>query len=500
VSLAVLGAIAFDAPHLDYHALAPEIIVTTTAIVVLLVDLFGGRSVRPLLSRLTAIGLLAAVVPLLTLGADGVDRSMFDGGYVVDNFSLVLKAFFLLVAYMTILISVDHLADGDYYEGEYYLLLTTSVLGMLMMASSRDLISIFVALETISIPTYLLAGFKKWDRKSNEAMLKYFLFGVLSSAVMLYGMSLVYGVAGSTLLTDIAVTAADSGDLEQVFTVGVFLTLVGFAFKISAAPFHFWTPDTYEGAPTPVTAFLSVASKAGGFVGIFPLIYIGFYAASDTWQPLLWALAALSMTVGNVVALRQTNVVRMLAYSSIAQAGFMLVPFAVAPDGGARDNAFEATVIYMLVYGAMNMGAFACVIAIARRTKSGEISSFGGLFEYAPALAVCMSLFLFSLAGVPPLAGWFAKFVMFRAVLDANGAAAVTLGIIAAVNSVIAFFYYANIARQMFFNPPAVDDRTPIRIPTALLSSIAMSILLVVGVGIYPQLFARLGELTPFTT
>jgi NADH-quinone oxidoreductase subunit N len=280
---------------------------------------------------------------------------------------------------------------------------------MLMMASSRDLISIFVALETISIPTYLLAGFKKWDRKSNEAMLKYFLFGVLSSAVMLYGMSLVYGVAGSTLLTDIAETAAAPGELEQVFTVGVFLTLVGFAFKISAAPFHFWTPDTYEGAPTPVTAFLSVASKAGGFVGIFPLIYVGFYAASDTWQPLLWALAALSMTVGNVIAIRQTNVVRMLAYSSIAQAGFMLVPFAVAPDGGARDNAFEATVIYMLVYGAMNMGAFACVIAIARRTKSGEISSFGGLFEYAPALAVCMSLFLFSLAGVPQRRGRHAR-------------------------------------------------------------------------------------------
>ena len=200
----------------------------------------------------------------------------------------------------------------------------------------------------------------------------------------------------------------------------MFLTLVGFAFKISAVPFHFWTPDTYEGAPTPVTAFLSVASKGGGFVGIFPLIYIAFFEASDTWQPLMWALAALSMTVGNVVALRQTNIVRMLAYSSIAQAGFMLVPFAVAPDGGARDSAFEATVIYLLIYGAMNLAAFGCIMAIARRTRSGEIESYAGLFQYSPGLAAAMALALFSLAGVPPLAGWFAKFVMFRSVLDAG--------------------------------------------------------------------------------
>jgi NADH-quinone oxidoreductase subunit N len=494
----VLAEIAFDAPHLDYHALAPEIIVSATAILVLLVDLFWGRSARPFLAKITAIGFLAALVPILTLGADGADRSMFEGGYVSDNFALVLKAFFLVVAYLTVLISVDHLADSDYYEGEYFLLMATSVLGMMMMASSRDLISIFVALETISIPTYLLAGWRKWDRKSNEAMLKYFLFGVLSSAVMLYGMSLVYGVAGSTLLTDISVAAADPGELEAVFTIGVFLTLVGFAFKVSAAPFHFWTPDTYEGAPTPVTAFLSVASKGGGFVGIFPLVYIGFFEASDTWQPLLWALAALSMTVGNVVALRQTNIVRMLAYSSVAQAGFMLVPFAVSPDGGSRDSAFEATVIYLLIYGAMNIGAFGCIMAIARRTRSGEIDSYSGLWEYAPGLATAMALCLFSLAGVPPLAGWFAKFVMFRSVLDAGNSAAVVLGIIAAVNSVIAFFYYANIARLMFFSPATIEDRSPIRVPTALLTGIGLSMVLVVTVGVYPQLFARLGELTPF--
>jgi NADH-quinone oxidoreductase subunit N len=275
---------------------------------------------------------------------------------------------------------------------------------------------------------------------------------------------------------------------------------VGFAFKVSAVPFHFWTPDTYEGAPTPVTAFLSVASKGGGFVAIFSLIYAGFFGEADAWRPILWVLAAASMTVGNVVATRQTNIVRMLAYSSIAQAGFMLVPFAVAADdgGAARDTAFQATVVYMLAYGAMNLGAFAALMAIARKTRSGEIATYSGLFSYAPALALTMSVFLMSLAGIPPLVGWFAKFVMFRAVLEAGTGSAVTLGVVAAVNSVIAFFYYANVVRLMFFREAEGVDATPFRVPPALASAIAICTLVTISMGVYPQLFARLGEATPF--
>src|SRR5207249_2572193 len=206
-------------------------------------------------------------------------------------------------------------------------------------------------------------------------------------------------------------------------------SLVGFAFKISAVPFHFWAPDTYEGAPTPVTAFLSVASKAGGFVAILSLIYFGFFGTQEAWQPVLWALAAASMTLGNLTALRQTNIVRMLAYSSIAQGGFILAPLAVAADGHAARSAFEAVVIYLLIYGAMNLGAFAVVIAVARRTRSGEITSYSGLGQTAPVLALLMSAFLFALAGIPPLAGWFAKFVMFRAIFDAGTPSAYTLGV-----------------------------------------------------------------------
>ena len=377
-------------PHIDYHALAPELVLTATIVAVLLADLLWEERESWRTSRIAAVGVLVALVPVLTLGADGADRSMFGGAYAVDNFSLVLKAFFLVVTYITVLLSVDYVRDGDYHQGEFYFLLLTSLLGMLIMTSSRDLISIFVALETISIPTYLLAGWRKHDTLSNEASVKYYLFGVLSSAVMLYGMSLVYGLVGSTLLSRIAESAPQLSG-EPIYTVALLLTLVGFAFKVSAVPFHFWAPDTYEGAPTPVTAFLSVASKAGGFVALLTLIYAGFFGSSDSWQPVMWTFAALSMTVGNVIALRQTNVVRMLAYSSIAQAGFMLVPFAVAPDGiDAARTAFEATVVYLLIYGAMNLGAFAGVIAVARRTRSGELDSYRGLFSYSPGLAVLM--------------------------------------------------------------------------------------------------------------
>ncbi len=364
------------------------------------------------------------------------------------------------------------------------------------MASSRDLITIFVALETLSIPAYMLAGWRKRDLKSNEASLKYYLLGVLASAVMLYGMSLIFGYTGSTLLTRIGAGVSGSITNQPLVTVGIFFILVGFAFKVSAVPFHFWAPDTYEGAPTPVTAFLSVASKTGGFVAIFQLVFVGFFGRDDVWGPLFGTLAVLTMTVGNLVALRQTNIVRLLAYSSIAQAGYILVPLAVAGTSArAADSALTASVVYLLVYAAMNLGAFTVVIAVARKTRSGEISSYGGLFEYAPGLAVLMTVFLFSLAGIPPLAGAWAKIFVFRAVLDAGTGWAVALGVVAAVNSVIALFYYAAIARQMWMSPVPDGDRTPIAVPPPLVAALGITVSVVVAIGVYPQAFARLGDL-----
>jgi NADH-quinone oxidoreductase subunit N len=506
----LVAAARLPTPAFDWHALAPDLILVGTLVVVLIADLLLPEREAWRTSTIAALGLLASLVPVATLAYDGVDRVSFGGAYVVDNYALALKAFFIIATYITVLLSVDYVAEGDYYKGEFYFLLLTSAFGMSVMASARDLITLFVALETISIPTFVLAAFRKHDRTSNEAGVKYYLIGVLSSALMLYGMSLIFGITGSSLLASsdpnvatISKYFAEHG-AESLATVAIFLSLVGFAFKVSAVPFHFWAPDTYEGAPTPVTAFLSVASKAGGFVALINIIYFGFLLpngrAAEAWWGALWALAAASMTLGNLVALRQTNIVRMLAYSSVAQGGFMLVPFAAAGIAAADGNldtastAMSAVVIYLLVYGAMNLGAFAVVIAVARRTRTADISSYGGLFLSTPGLAVLMTAFLASLAGIPPLAGWFAKFAMFRAIVDAGSGWAIALAVVAAVNSVIAFVYYFRVIVQMWFRPIATDDRTPIRMPQPLAVAIGLSAIVVVVIGVYPQLFAKVGE------
>jgi NADH-quinone oxidoreductase subunit N len=488
-------AAAFEAPYLDYAALAPEMVLTGVLLAVLVVDLFVDEDRKTVVAQLAGVGLLASLLPIVFLAVDGEDRSMFSGAYVVDDFALVLKALFLVSGYVVLLISADHIEEGDYWKGEYTFLLLSSLLGMVVMCSSRDLLTIFVALELLSIPAYMLAGWRKRDLRSNEAALKYYLLGVLSSAVMLYGMSLVFGATGTTVLEDIARELGGDAS-EPLVALGIFFIVVGFAFKVSAVPFHFWAPDTYEGAPTPVTAFLSVASKAAGFVALLQLVFVGFFGQDNVWQPLFWVLAALTMTVGNLVALRQTNIVRLLAYSSVAQAGYMLVPFAVGGSGDeAAGTAQTAAIVYLLIYAAMNLGAFAIVIAVARKTRSGEISSYGGLFTYAPGLTVLMTIFLFSLAGIPPFGGWFAKFYIFKSAVDAGTGWSVVLAVVTGVNSVIALFYYASVAREMWMQPVPEDDHTPVRVPPALGAALAITAAAVVAIGVYPQAFARLGDL-----
>ena len=496
--IAVLAQ-TFNRPYLDYHALAPEIILGAVIVVLLLVDLFVEEDRKWALSSLAGVGVLAAFVPILTLALSGEPaRVMFNGGYVVDDFALVLKGLFLLATYIVILMSTNYVEEGDYHHGEYYVLLLSSVLGMVMIASSRDLVSIFVALEFLSIPAYMLAAWRKRDLKSNEAGMKYFLLGVFASAVMLYGMSLLYGVSGTTLLTGIESYVASHGT-EPITTLAIMFIVVGFAFKVSAVPFHTWAPDTYQGAPTPITAFLSVASKAAGFVALLALVFVAFPSAKDVWQPLFWVLSVLTMTVGNLLALRQTNNVRLFAYSSIAQGGFMLMPLAVVGNNPqAKEDALTAIVTYLIVYAAMNLGAFAVIIAVARKTRSGEISSYGGLFEYAPGLAVAMSFFLFSLAGIPPLGGWIAKFGVFQALLAAGGGWAAGLAVIGAVNSVVALFYYANIAREMFMNPVPDGDATPVRVPQALVAALGITATVTLLIGVLPGVVLHFGDLSNF--
>ena len=489
--------LAFTAPSVDYHALAPEFILAATLVVVLLVDLASERN-RPLLGTISGIGLLASMVPVLTLAVDGADRLALsgNGGYVVDNFSLLLKAVFLISAYVVVLMSTNYVAEGDYYEGEYYFLLLSSVLGMVVMASSRDLITIFIALETLSIPAYMLAAWRKRDAKSNEAGLKYYLMGVFATAIMLYGMSLIYGATNATVLTDIGAALGD--ETKPLVTLGIVFCVVGFAFKVSAVPFHTWAPDTYEGAPTPVTAFLSVSSKTGGFVAIMSLVFVGFFDQRDVWQPMFWVLAVLTMTVGNLIALRQTNIVRLFAYSSVAQAGYMLAPLAVAGQLETEQQSLSATIIYLVIYAAMNLGAFAIIITVARKTRSGEIDSFNGLFEYAPGLTVMMTAFLFALAGIPPLAGWFAKFQVFYATANAGTGAGYVMALFIGLNSVIALFYYARIAQAMWMAPAPDGDHTPIRVPPSLAGALAICVAFTVAVGFYPQLVGRVSDMATF--
>ena len=488
--LSQLPQAPFDRPYIDWHAVAPELVLLAFGALITIIDVVWLERGRRYVPALTGIAFLATMVPIITLAADGDTRVLWDGAFVVDQYSLVLKGLFLISGYVVVLLSQNYMAEGDYYESEYYQLITASVLGGVLMASARDLITIFVAIELVSIPAFLMAAWRKRDLKSNEAGLKFMLMGVFATSIMLYGMSLLYGVAADTRLWVIA--EAIDGDSVPIFTLGVIFTIVGFGFKISAVPFHSWAPDTYEGSPTPLTAFLAVVSKAAGFVALVNVVYVAFLPRADVVEPLMWVLAALTMTVGNLIALRQTNIVRLLAYSGIAQAGYIMAPLAVY--GSVPDRAVSAIVTYLVIYAAMNLGAFAVVIAAARKTRSGEIASFGGLFSYAPGLTVAMTFFLFSLIGIPPFGGWYAKLVVFQALVAPNEVWGYLLGVVVAVNSVIAAFYYAGIARQMWFEPVPDGDRTRVTIPAALGAALAITVVVTLATGVYPSFVSEMTD------
>lgn len=500
-SVLLAAATSFVRPEIDWHALAPELVLLATFVVCLLVDVFTDEESRWTASSLAGVGMLAAMVPLFTLHMRELDAGvMFGGGYVVDDFALVLKGLFLLAGYVTVLISTNQIAEGDYPEGEYYQLLLTAVFGMMVMSSSRDLITIFVAFEMLSIPTYLLAAWRKRTQTGIEAGMKYYLIGVFATGVMLYGMSLIFGGTGTTLVSEIGAHIGGTFGNEPVAVVGILFTLVGFAFKVSAVPFQNWAPDTYEGAPTPVTAFLSVASKSAGFVAILQLVFIGFFGRSDVLRPFMFVLAVLTMTVGNVIALRQTNIVRLFAYSSVAQAGFILTPLAVVGAGDPSTSAqvLSSVVLYLLIYTVVNLGAFAVIITVSRRTRSGELASWGGLFTYAPGLAVSMAVFLFALGGIPPAVGWFAKFQLFTAVVSPHHALGYAAGVAMAVNSVISLGYYLGIMRTMFMDDVPDGDTTPVKIPVALAAAVGITLAATLVVGLLPNLAADLADHATF--
>jgi NADH-quinone oxidoreductase subunit N len=441
--------------QIDFVAILPEIVLTVTALLVLAADLALRGDAKQLVNPVAGIGTVGAIVATVSLW--GEERTTFNTMYVVDDFAVVFKLFFLGSLLAILGISWRYFAEDRFFQGEYYFLLLTAVIGMLLMPSSRDLLLLFVALETVSIPAFVMVGLRKRDLYSSEAALKFFLIGVLSVALMLFGISMVYGFTGTTDLVEIA--AAIEGDTAAVPLLlgSVMLVIVGFGFKISVVPFHFWAPDTYAGAPMPVAAMLAVMSKAAGFVGLLVITFIAFEPLAEVWAPVLGVLAIVTMTVGNLIALQQRDLIRLLAYSSVAQAGYMLIPFGLARSGAGgelvNDAAIAAVLFYLIAYAVMNIGAFGVAIAVNRRTGLRAIRDYAGLSARSPLLSMGLTVFLLSLGGAPLTVGLWAKFAIIEAIAVDITLFGVVLASFLVVNSVIAFFYYLKVIRAIWMEP-----------------------------------------------
>ena len=443
-------------PQASWGALLPFLVITGTGLLVLILDPLMAPEHRDRLPVLSLGGVVvAAAVLLLNRGQTEI---AFGGMLVADGFAFFCNLIFLLVAGLTLLISIAYIRKTGLEHGEYSALLLFSTLGMMIMASSLDLMTIFLGLETLSIPLYILAGFLREQRKSNEAALKYLLLGAFASGFLLYGIALVYGATGSINLPRVAQALA-SGQVSspRLLSIGMGLLIVGFGFKVAAVPFHMWAPDVYEGAPTSVTAFMIAGTKAAAFAA-FLRILTGLPALQPDWSRVLWVLAVLTMTVGNVAAIAQTNIKRMLAYSSIAHAGYLLVALVTGTKLGSG-----AILFYLAAYACMTLGAFAAIVALAHREEERlTIGEYAGLGLTRPALGAAMALFMFSLAGVPPTAGFMGKLYIFSAAVQAGQ---IGLAVIGVLNSVISAFYYLRITVVMYMSPaksePAPDPLAP---------------------------------------
>ncbi|HET7312690.1 MAG TPA: NADH-quinone oxidoreductase subunit N [Mycobacteriales bacterium] len=489
---------------IDYAAISPPVIVASTGVVVLVADLFVGRAARRAVAFvLSLVGTLMALGAAAWLARTSSRHTLClpDGcSYVADDFAMFFQLLFLSVLVVVLLLSVAGVVQDRMPPGEYHALLLWSVSGMLVLSAARDLLSLLVALEVVSLPAFVLVGLRRDDARSAEAALKFFLFSVVSTALTAYGIALLYGATGHITLSGIADALARQhahpGAMSAMAAAAVVLVVVGFAFKVSAVPFHFWTPDTYEGAPVAIAAFLSVASKAAGFAGLLILLLQGFRGYADVWGPVVAVIAAVTMTVGNLVALRQWHLVRLLAWSTVAQAGYLLMPLGVAATAGGRSDhelhlAAQATLTYLAVYAAMNLGAFACVAAIGRRFPRLAIDDVRGLARSSPLVAGAFALFLTALAGLPPgVAGLFAKVVVLRAAVHGH---VTWLAVVAAVNTVIGLAYYLRVAAVMFSDADGatvtatVDEVASRRRHVTTSAGIALAAAITVLLSVYPQ-------------
>lgn len=474
-------------------------------VLVMLLDAFVKPTQRWITGGLSLAGLVAAAIACVSMWAASDGNSMsFNGMIVLDKLRLSFTLIFLLVSALTILMSMMWIEGEQLPAGEFHSLLMFATSGMMLMASGNDLVIIFLGLEILSIATYVMAGFRRTDLRSNESSLKYFILGSFSSAFLLYGIALVYGAtataagtAGTTNITLIADRITSNAAIyPPLLFAGAAMLLVGFGFKVATAPFHVWTPDVYEGAPTPVTAFMAAGPKAAGFASFLRVFVFGFPfvaatastagLAHDAWLTSLVVLAVLTMTIGNVAAIVQSNVKRLLAYSSIAHAGYALVGFVAAgaaADLAQRDEALSAVAFYMLTYALMNLGAFAIVTIMARNNDSRtEIEDYNGIGFRAPALAFTLSLFLLSLLGLPLTAGFMGKVMVFRVALKQQYYWLVIVGVL---NSAISVYYYLRLIVVMFFRERTTEWRAPV-IPMSVAAVIIITVLGVFYLGIFP--------------
>ena len=430
----------------DLTTILPTIVLVAWACVLLLVDLFIPRSRKGWTALLAAVGLAAALG--LTFAQAGREVYAFSGMVVLDGFSTFLSALFLASGLGAIAIAYGYLKRMGLERGEYYILILFSLSGMLLMAQAVDLIVVFLALELLSIPLYVLAAFARPHAESDEAGIKYFLLGAFATGFVVYGIALVFGATGATALGGIAVAVATGTFTKYLLLIGAALILVGFSFKVAAVPFHMWTPDVYQGAPTSVTGFMAVGAKAAGFAALLRIFVTSLPSLDADLVPVLWGLAALTMVVGNVVAISQTNIKRLLAYSSIAHAGYILMAFVSFGNPKVAPDAVASALFYLVTYAITSFGAWAVVIALEKPEGKGlEISDFAGLGRKRPLLGAAMTVFMLSLTGMPPTLGLIGKFYLFRTAIEGGY---IGLAIIGVLTSLVSAYYYLRVVVTMY--------------------------------------------------
>jgi NADH-quinone oxidoreductase subunit N len=472
-------------PTVNLRLILPEAVILLFAIVILILDPFLQKGRKIITAHLGWIAVSVAFIVNLILWNS--NAATFSDMFLVDNYACFFKMIFLVGSFLIILVSMGYLKREELVHGEYFSLVLFSTLGMMLLASGFDLVVIFLGLEIMSVSLYVLVGFKRHDLRSNEASLKYFLMGAFASGFLLYGIVLLYASTGSTNLEQIIKSIASSDVGFNLMTVaGAGLLLVGFGFKIASVPFHMWVPDVYQGAPTPITAFISAGPKAAGFAALLRVFLFSFGRIELDWVSIVWIMSVLTMTAGNIIAIMQSDIKRMLAYSSIAHAGYVLVALVA---GGA--NGVSSALFYLLAYTFMNVGAFTVVILLGKKGEENTtLSDYSGLVSRSPVLAVLMSVFMFSLAGFPPTAGFMAKFYVFSAAIRSGF---IWLVIIGVMNSLISVYYYLRIVVLMFMRPPQPEAA---RVPVALGASLVLLITLwgVLHLGILPNSFLALAQ------